>query len=364
MPVIIKTCNITHTNTCTHMYVHTHLHTNIAPPVCGSRNLPWQYQMWQCSMWDNVPLHGCTVPQSHSEIVILLVVAHTCWVPRTDPVPLMGALVHFVHSYVCCTCFLCFPLVQRHYPLSCTVQSVSVFHMWWRVEISFALVLLYMLLQSLYQLSPFKRVVYMCSLFLLKGNVMTANLPSVWPGLLPVGLWGGPSRDCPWTAHKGQSWPECGGWCEELTSSLSLCPLCHSLCPTLAGWSWCCTPGMWRWSRPTCGDTGGGIWDVTRHQRQCEHFDSAWAQTSDGPVLEEFEEEFFNWPDSQRFTHLFSYAPWWTLCVLLSCPTTQLANLHNVMCHCVPHVVLCENTVNCVTCISVLRCMCVIPCVV
>ena len=46
-------------------------------------------------MWDNVPLHGCTVPQSHSEIVILLV-------PRTDPVPLMGALVWVLH---CCLLF-------------------------------------------------------------------------------------------------------------------------------------------------------------------------------------------------------------------------------------------------------------------
>ena len=62
---------------------------------CGSRNLSWQHQMWQCSMWDNVPLHGCTVPQSHSEIVILLV-------PRTDPVPLMGALVWVLH---CCLLF-------------------------------------------------------------------------------------------------------------------------------------------------------------------------------------------------------------------------------------------------------------------
>ena len=51
--------------------------------------------MWQCSMRDNVPLHGCTVPQSHSEIVILLV-------PRTDPVPLMGALVWVLH---CCLLF-------------------------------------------------------------------------------------------------------------------------------------------------------------------------------------------------------------------------------------------------------------------
>ena len=46
-------------------------------------------------MWDSVPLHGCTVPQSHSEILISLV-------PRTDPVPLMGALVWVLH---CCLLF-------------------------------------------------------------------------------------------------------------------------------------------------------------------------------------------------------------------------------------------------------------------
>ena len=62
----------------------------------------------------------------------------------------------------------------------------------------------------------------------------------------------------------------------ELASSLSLCPQCHSLYPTLAGWSWCCSPGMWRWSCTTCEDTGGGVWDDTRCQRQCEHLDSTY----------------------------------------------------------------------------------------
>ena len=41
---------------------------------------------------------------------------------------------------------------------------------------------------------------------------------------------------------------------------------------------------------------------------------------------------------------------------LLSCPTTQLTDLHNIICHCVPHVVPCENAMNCVTCI--LLCVC------
>ena len=109
-----------HVHSCT--YIHTCMEGQ--HHQCGSRNLSWQHQMWQCSVWDNVPLHGCTVPQSHSEIVILLVVAHTCWVPRTHPVPLMGALVHFVRSYVCCACFLCFTLAQRHYPLSSHVDYI------------------------------------------------------------------------------------------------------------------------------------------------------------------------------------------------------------------------------------------------
>ena len=156
----------------------------------------------------------------------------------------------------------------------------STFDVVWKYHLHWYSVRTSLIVSSLCQLSPFKRVVYMCSLFLHKDAVvMSANLPSEWPGLLPVGLFKGPSRDCLWTAHKGQSWPECGGWCEELTCSLSLWPLCHSLCPTLAGWLWCCSPGMWRWSCPTCGDTGGRVWDITRHQGQCEHLDSAWAQS-------------------------------------------------------------------------------------
>ena len=46
-------------------------------------------------MCEHVPLHVCTVPQSHSEIIISLVVTYTCWVPRTDCVPLMGALDYY-----------------------------------------------------------------------------------------------------------------------------------------------------------------------------------------------------------------------------------------------------------------------------
>ena len=215
--MFLHTCNTTHT----HVHFCTYIHTCIAGQhhQCGSRNLSWQYQMWQCSMWDNVPLHGCTVPQSHSEIVILLVVAHTCWVPRTDPVPLMGALVHFVHSYVCCTCFLCFPLVQRHHPLSCTVQSVSVFYMWCRLGMPFALELLYMLY-------PVTFLCVVCSLYFCTSVLYTtsANLPSEWQWLLPAGLWGGPSRDCLWTSYKWQSWQERSCYSEELISTCALVP--------------------------------------------------------------------------------------------------------------------------------------------
>ena len=85
-------------------------------------------QIWQCSMCEHVPLHACTVPQSHSEIVISLVVTQTCRVPRTDCVPLISALVHLCSHMFYCSC-LCFPLVKRHYLLICTVQNVSVSHM-------------------------------------------------------------------------------------------------------------------------------------------------------------------------------------------------------------------------------------------
>ena len=165
-----------------------------------------------------------------------------------------------------CTCCLCFPLVQQHYPLTCTEHRMSLCPtcdaLWSGICACTAS-------------HPLSTICYplkiVCSLCFYKGNVMSTSLPSEWPGLLAVGLCVGPSRDCPWTAHKRQSRPECGGQCEELISSLSLCPLCHSLCPSLAGWSWCCTPGMWRWACQTCEGTGRGVWDVTRCQRQCEH---------------------------------------------------------------------------------------------
>ena len=48
---------------------------------------------------------------------------------------------------------------------------------------------------------------------------LSAYLPSGWQWLLPVGLLVWPWRDCPWTADKRQSGPECSGQCEELSTS-------------------------------------------------------------------------------------------------------------------------------------------------
>ena len=197
-----------HAMTPTHTYVHscTYIHTCVEGQhhQCGWRRLSWQCQMWQCSMWDNVPLCSCTAPQSHCEIVILLDVAHTRWVPRTDCVPLMSAFYS--------TCFLFFPLAQRHYPLSCTVQSVSVFHMWCLVDVLFALVLVHVLYPICLSTNRHPSNVFCVAfVFLHKSNVMSANLPSEWPWLLPASLLVWPWRNCPWAAHKGQSGPECGG---------------------------------------------------------------------------------------------------------------------------------------------------------
>ena len=143
-------------------------------------------------------------------------VAYTCWVPRTDPVPLMGGLVDFVHSYICCTCFLCFPLLNHttHWLVQCWVSLC--FHVMPCKSTICTGTSAHVTVYLLYH--PYSVLCVACVFWC----HMSANCPPGRPGLLPAGLWRGPSRDCTWTTHKRYSGPERGGWCEEIINSLSL----------------------------------------------------------------------------------------------------------------------------------------------
>lgn len=108
-------CFVTHTHVyscvfiCTYMEGHHH--------QCDTCALSWQ--MWQyftcvylysTCVWPTVPLGDNQLISDHWI---------NCWVPRTDYVPLVGALVYFVHSYIYCTCHLHMLL---SWPTHCIVQ--------------------------------------------------------------------------------------------------------------------------------------------------------------------------------------------------------------------------------------------------
>ena len=94
----------------------------------------------------------------------------------------MGALVHFVHSYIYCTYFPFLSLAQRHQPLSCKVQIVCVQHV----------------MPCGNTICTGTSACVVCSLStnhhpsnvfcVACVDVMSANPPLEWPGLLLVGL--------------------------------------------------------------------------------------------------------------------------------------------------------------------------------
>ena len=163
----------------------------------------------QCCLCSTKVIHVDNVPQcGYMSCSLTQMVAHTCWVPRTDPVP------SWVHLWILCTLTFtahafCASLLLNyttHWLVQCRVSLCS--HVMPCKSTTSTGTSAHVTVYLLYH--PYSVLCVACVFWC----HMSVNLPPGRPGLLPSGLWRRPSRDCTWTTHKRYSGPEHGGWCE------------------------------------------------------------------------------------------------------------------------------------------------------